>query len=375
MKIVVTGGHLTPALAFIDYARSVRKDITFVFVGRRYMQEQELQTAREQDEIARRKIPFYVLNAAKIHRAVPYRNLFELGKIIQSLQQARAILKNEKPDLILSFGGYLAVPLALIAKLRGIPIVTHEQTATLGLANAFMSTFVHRVALAVPLKSMPRNAVVTGNPVRYSFLVHQDQRPAWLHRLSKKPLVFITGGSQGSHVLNETVRRALGNLTQFVMIVHQCGSSKSDHYMNDLEQAKQELSGQQRARYVVREWMTEQETAWLMQHSSLVVARAGANTVFEIELTGTPALFVPLPFAHGNEQQKNAERLVKIGSAKMIVQKHLTPESLTKEIKVLLSQLSKIKKRAVLHRLDVESRGSEKLLTECIRVHAETQID
>ena len=350
MKLLISGGHLTPALAVIEELRVSHPDVQVVFIGRAFLQEKEGMKSREREEIEKRNIPYHEIQAAKFHRTYLWRNAEELGRFLPSLKQVYTILKQDKPDVFLSFGGYLAVPIAVVCKILGIPVVTHEQTKTAGLANQWIAHFASRVAVSYEdsRKFFPREkTVITGNPVRPSFLRAMKTAPDWLTQLDiHTPLIYVTGGSQGSHVLNTTLSAILAELTKHATVIHQCGASVGSNYVKELQVAKDALFPELQKRYYVQEWFAEQDVAWLFQHARLVLSRSGANTVQEIVVSKIPAVFVPLPFAHNNEQLKNAQWLTEQGSALLLLQKDLLPTALLQTLLEALNNHKDMRKQA-----------------------------
>lgn len=350
MKVVISGGHLTPALAVIHAFRRISPKTKIVFIGREFAQVKELTRSREREEMKKLRIPFYPINAAKFHRTYFLRNFEELFRLFPSLKQAYDIFKNEKPDVFISFGGYLAVPIAIVARSLGIPVITHEQTRTAGLANQLIAHLATKIAISHDhsRKYFPKaKTVLTGNPVRPAFLELFRKKPEWLADVPiNKPFVYITGGSQGSHILNKTICMLLPRLTTQMILVHQCGASVGSVTARELEEARATLPAAQQRRYVIREWVSERDVAWLFQHVDLVIARAGANTVHEIMLSKVPAIFIPLPFAHMNEQHKNALLLAESGAAVILPQQELVPKTLYETIRSCLKRGEMMQRRA-----------------------------
>lgn len=335
-KILVSGGHLTPALAVIDQAQLEKKPFSFIFLGREFSQENSRQISHEQEEVEKRGVRFIATTAPKLHTTYWWRNGQELAKIWPSLKTAWDIVTEEKPALFLSFGGYLAFPIALVCRVRSIPVVTHEQTSVLGLANRAISFLSTKVAVAHPglVKEVGAyKAVVTGNPIRPKLFKTPKAPPRWLSE-KELPILYITGGNQGSEVLNSVVASTIQELTKKWTVIHQCGNPTSFmDYEQRLLQAREQLSPGHQKRYYVKKWLTEDELLWIFAHARLVVSRSGANTVQELLLHKIPAVLIPLPFSHNNEQQKNADQLRSAGCAFVLAQKNLTPESFLNAIK------------------------------------------
>lgn len=346
---LISGGHLTPALAVIDEIHAMNPRNRVVFIGREYAQERERQKSREREEMELRHIPFYPIRAAKFHRTYLFRNGMELSKFFPSLYQVFQIIQNTHPDVFLSFGGYLAFPVAMVCKLCGIPIVTHEQTRTVGLANQVIGKFANTIAVSYEdsMKYFPKEKTVhTGNPIRPALMKYTRAKPDWMNVTLNKPLLYITGGSQGSHVINQTVSRSLQKLLRTYIVVHQCGGSSGQQYAKTLSDIRSKLSDELKPFYIIREWISDEDVAWLFQHAELVVSRSGANTVQEIIYNKVPAIFIPLPFAHNDEQAKNAQWLEDHGSAMIIPQKDFLPETFAETVARAHRRIATMKARA-----------------------------
>jgi UDP-N-acetylglucosamine--N-acetylmuramyl-(pentapeptide) pyrophosphoryl-undecaprenol N-acetylglucosamine transferase len=366
--ILLSGGHLTPAVATIEYFKKEHPEVKLLFVGREFAQEKERQLAKEREVCQSLGVPFFTARAAKFHRTNWWRNLEEVGKIFPSLYFAWHLIREQEVDLFLSFGGYLAVPFALSAKLLGRKVVTHEQTKTSGLANELIALLADKVAISFEesRQLFPKHkTVVTGNPVRASILRTYTARPSWIPE-SKKPILYITGGSQGSQIINQSVGQILDELTEKFLVIHQCGQSEHQRYLHELEDEAHDLPKNQQEAYVVREWVVEKELSWIMQHAALVISRSGANTTQEIMLHAVPAIFIPLPFSHNNEQFKNAEELFEAGSAFLLEQKDLDPGTLWAAVQNASANRANMRKRAEKVREQIRVDGAEQLAELCL---------
>ena len=377
MKILISGGHLTPALAVIHAIRQRSPRTQIVFVGREYMQEKEKMQSREREEIEKQHMKFYEIPAAKFHRTHVFRNVEEFFRFIPSIKKSYDIITAEKPDIFLSFGGYLAVPLALVSYGLHVPVLTHEQTKTAGMANQLIAHVATKVLISYEdsKQFFPRKKTLfTGNPLRPSFARNFRKKPEWLKQVPLTlPLVYVTGGSQGSHIINQTLRNILPELTQSYLVVHQCGASQGSSYLHDLEEARNALPPQKQKRYILREWISEEDVAWLFQHAALVVARSGANTVHEIAVSKVPAIFIPLPFAHNNEQVKNAMPLVEQGSAVILPQKDLVPSMLLQTIRVAIRRKETMQKHAELMGTQEMNDAASRIAEYCFTLYEYTK--
>ncbi len=351
MKILISGGHLTPALSLIDFVLEHKND-QLIFVGRKYSQTALQQHSVEQAELEKRGLPFIEFDSGKFDLTQPYLLPLQMIKFLKSFFTARSILSQKKPDIFVSFGGYLAVPLALAAWTLGIPVVTHEQTAAPGFANRCIAHFAKKIAISFPetAKDFPsKKVILTGNPLRQQLWVKNTTKPEWIMKPSQRPLLYVTGGSQGSQTINQTIQEILPQLLQEWDVIHQCGKPNSVmNYKEQLELAKSKLAVSQQAQYVIREeWISEDDLAWIYQHAWGIISRAGANTVQEIIKAAVPTILIPLAHAHHDEQTKNASLLTRNQAALLLTQKELNAES-------LLNKLNTLKKDHELLRVNLE---------------------
>lgn len=351
MKVCISGGHLTPALAVIDHAKTHAQTDTFVFFGRLYSQPKLKQRSWEKQEVTKRGVTFVPYSAPKLD-GQPFWRLPLVGvEMAHAVVQAYSLLRKHKPDLFLSFGGFLAVPLAIAARLRGIPVITHEQTRVVGVANAFVGKLAQAVAVSFPesTKYFAKHKVqLTGNPLRGQLLEASSHKPSWLpSTLSPKPLLYITGGNQGSQCINVLVQEGIEEILADWWVIHQCGSPTTVmNYKKSLEKTQSRLPSTLKPDYIVREWVTEEELGWIYAHADGALARSGANTVTECMAVGLPAVFIPLPQAHQDEQLLNAQAMADNQAAIILLQKDASVSTLLETLRQLKRKLRSYRRHA-----------------------------
>jgi UDP-N-acetylglucosamine--N-acetylmuramyl-(pentapeptide) pyrophosphoryl-undecaprenol N-acetylglucosamine transferase len=227
----------------------------------------------------------------------------------------------------------------------GIPSLTHEQTATIGLATKINARACDVVALSYDGSERPRTrrgarVVVTGNPVRQAlFQGDRTEAKRALPLAFDKPLVYVTGGAQGAQALNQIVAQALPKLLTQVEILHQCGPNNGNGDFARLTALHATLPAEHQRRYLPVELVGD-ELAHIYAAAELVVSRSGAGTVAELAALGVPAILVPLPGA--DEQRRNAEVLVAAGAARLVLQDELTPARLVTEIEGLIGDPNRL---------------------------------
>ena len=336
MKILLTGAHLTPALAMIDHIQARHPKDKLVYVGRLFSQEKLAQKAVEASEVKARGVKFIAFSAVKFVNSSLFDRLFSFFSFPKTVKEAKEILKKERPDVVLSFGSYLAVPFALAAKTLKIPLVTHEQTIAMGKANQFIAKLADKVAISYPQTAdylNKKNYTVTGNPVRNRIFAKNLKRPKDLPAKFKK-LVLIMGGNQGSFAINEAVGLILTDLLKDYTVVHQCGrANKLKDYPKELKKIRQDLPEDLKEKYVIKEWINEEDLFWIYQKADFAISRAGANSVLELCLVPLPAILIPLPKAYNDEQQRNALMMKNAGGAIILPQADLSSEKLLRAIK------------------------------------------
>ena len=372
VKIVFIGGHHTPALAVVDALtqrtkKQKNKKTGIFWVGHKYSMWKDRNESAEYQEITKRGIPFYDLKAGKLYKTF---HPLKLIRLPFGFLQAFYYLLKIRPQLIVSFGGYLAPPVVIAGWLLRIPSVTHEQTVIGGWANRLIARFAKKIFVSwkESLKYFPEEkTIVTGNPLRHAiFQVKNPLNP--LHPLN--PTIYVTGGKQGSHVINEAVKEALPQLLKKYNVIHQCGRSTvhNDYQeLKGLSPACRQAGLKQRSRYILKDYFTEEEIGAVFAVADVVISRAGANIVYELAALGKPAVLIPLPWVSHNEQYQNAKVLANAGSAVVLEEKNLSAKSILLHSDILFANLEKYReggRRAKkLVRLDAADKISEEIMS------------
>jgi len=365
-RIVVTGGHLTPALAVIEELLKEDKWEIF-FLGRRYASDREKTPSVESLVIPDRGLWFFPISAGRFPRHLNRYTLFSLLKIPLGFLQAFYYLLRFRPEVILSFGGYVSVPVVLVGWLLRIPSLTHEQTVIKGLATKINTPFVKKVAVSWPqtLKYFPKKKVVlTGNPIRKEIFKVDDDVWRLLEFKKGLPLVFITGGNQGSHVINEAVGVVLPQLMKVTNVFHQCGHLQALGDFERLQEAREKLPEKLKERYHVKKYLNAEEMGTLLNKADLIVSRSGANTLTEIAALGKPALFIPYPWQYQDEQTQNAQMLVDLGIAEILPQKDLSGKTLLEKIVMMVQNRQRYEEKAPAAKKAVKLQAAQEIAAE-----------
>lgn len=349
MKVVVTGTHFTPAQAVIEELRQNPK-IELVYFGRLHTLEGDKALSVESQILPKLGVKFIALTSGRLQRRFTRYTIPSLLKIPIGLIQSFYLLLKEQPDVVLSFGGYLSVPVVIAAWCLSIPVITHEQTLVMALANQINAIFAQKILVSFDQKyDFPASkTVLTGNPLRKELFTEKklDSKVSRLIDFAHRrhlPIIYVTGGNQGSHLINQAIGEILADLTARAVVIHQTGESK----FNDFENLTIQAEGlAQSARYLPLKWIDVWDLRVLLKSADLVVSRAGANTLTELALFGVPTLLIPLPFLNRNEQMVNARYFSQAGLAQILPQSQLTGPKLKEEMEKMLKMRQALKKQA-----------------------------
>lgn len=370
MKIVITGAHFTPAQAVVSKLQEFDNNIELVYIGRKYTREGDKSISAESQILPKLGVKFISLTTGRIQRKFTYYTIPSMLKIPWGFTRAIWILSREKPGVVLSFGGYVAVPAVLAAWLLSIPVIIHEQTLVSGLGSTITSYFASKIAVSFDIKySFIRPVIVTGNPLRQELLKKAGLKTSAINEFIKRakknhqPIILITGGNQGSHLINQTIEQILPELLQEAFIIHQTGDSKYLDFEN-LQNQRRQFTNQDR--YFVTKWIDVQELGELFRNISLAVSRAGVNTLLELAYFGVPTLVIPLPGAHLHEQEINANFFAKAGLGQVLLQKNLQAISLLTIITEMLRDNQDWSQKASLAKKVVISDAASRVALETI---------
>ena len=269
-------------------------------------------------------IPYSGISSGKLRRYFDLRNFSDPFRVIKGYEEACKLLKELKPDVVFSKGGFVAVPVVMAARHRHIPAIIHESDMTPGLANKLCIPSAQKVCCNFPetLQYLPEEkAVLTGSPIRAELL--KGDRLAGLqyaHLSAEKPVILVIGGSLGSVTVNQAVRTLLPRLLPHFQVVHICGK---DH----LDESLIGTSGYVQFEYV------DAPLKHLFAIADLVISRAGANSICEILALRKPNILIPLSAAASRgDQILNASSFAKQGFSTMLEEEALTDDTLYQAI-------------------------------------------
>lgn len=334
MKILIsgggTGGHIFPALSIANAIRRRQPDAEILFVGALGRMEME--------RVPQAGYTIVGLPVAGFDRKRLWRNFGVLLKLLKSMRIARKVLRDFKPDVCVGVGGYASGPMLKAAQKKGIPTLIQEQNSYAGVTNKLLAK--EAKAICVAYEGMERffpadKITVTGNPVRHEIVsctTPPEKAKEELGFDPKRPLVVIVGGSLGARTINDAMRAAVTPILEAgASVLWQTGKL----YAAEFQPLADELTGKWGAdRVKVTPFISRMDLVY--RGADIMVSRAGASTISEIQLMGVPSVLVPSPNVAEDHQRKNAEALSSRGAAVMILDKDCR-EKLSGEVTRLLN--------------------------------------
>lgn len=320
-KIVLTGGgtagHVTPNIALLPALRRAGYEIS-------YMGSYD---GIEKKLIADFDIPYTGISTGKLRRYLDIKNLTDPFRVLKGFAEARKYLKEYRPDVVFSKGGFVSVPVVRAAAALGIPCIIHESDMTPGLANKLCFPVAEKICCNFPetMQMLPEGkAVLTGSPIRAELA--QGNKIAGLDMCgftANKPVIMVIGGSLGAANVNKAVRDALPRLLEDFQVVHLCGKDKIDNLLLT-------TPGYKQFEYI------KAELKDLFAMADIVISRAGANSICELLALKKPNLLIPLPAASSRgDQLLNAASFEAQGFSIVINEDDLTTDLLVAKVQEL----------------------------------------
>ncbi len=355
-----SGGHIFAAIAtlkaFTTLYPSQAKDL--VFVGSTLTMEGEKHQLPMEERLCNRMgIPFRKIRMGKLQRQLSLRSFKLAYQVVLGFIDAFKLIKELRPSVVVAFGGYVALPMVIIGKLFGAKIVLHEQTSNIGLTNRLLQYFADTIGVTFEASQryFKRPTKVVGSPTMehiYSISTYEHllayikkekskllDEPDYLEKLQwikanqgQIPILLMSGGSQGSHFLNEQIKMILPELLKESIVIMQVGENEQYNDYKVLTDLVSTLTPELQKNCIIRKFVYE-EYGFLMKTADVFLGRSGANTVYQAGMNSLHSLFVPIPWVTRNEQYTNAMILQEKGFATIIEQAHCTPEVLLEEIK------------------------------------------
>jgi len=323
-RIILTGGgtagHVTPNIALLPRLQELGYDIQYIgsYQG------------IEKDLIEPFGVPYHGISSGKLRRYFSLQNFTDPFRVLKGFGEANKLIRELKPDVIFSKGGFVSVPVVLAGKKNKVPVVIHESDMTPGLANKISIPSATKVCCNFPetLEHLPaEKAVLTGSPIRQELLSGNKIAAMDMCGFSAdKPVILVIGGSLGSVVVNNAVRSALPELLEHFQIIHLCGKDKLDPSLNDVK-------GYAQFEYI------KSELRDIFALADIVISRAGANAICELLALRKPNLLIPLSAnASRGDQILNARSFERQGFSIVIEEEELSKECLIENVHKLYEQ-------------------------------------
>ncbi len=334
MKVIIsgggTGGHIFPAVSIANEIRKRDKDAQILFVGAEGKMEMEKVPAAGYEIVG--------LPVAGFQRRITYKNITFFFKLFASMQKAKKVVKDFKPDVVVGVGGYASGPILRVANNNNIPSVIQEQNSFPGVTNRILSQKVNKICVAYPNmeRFFPQEKIVlTGNPIRQNLVKKMDrvEAAAMFGMDPDKKVVFVTGGSLGARTINEGILAGYEKLLDAgFQLIWQTGK----FYYEQIFNAVPEREGLRILAFVER-----MEAAFSL--ADVVVSRAGASSISEIAMLKKATVFVPSPNVSEDHQTKNAMALVNENAA-VLVKDTEVKDKLIDEVAALIGDEDKLRK-------------------------------
>ena len=350
-----TGGHLFPGLAVADQLIARGCNVS-VLISPKDVDQQAVKSAHDVEVIT---LPAVALQHGS--------RIAFLSGFLKSFRAARTLFRTRRPDAVLAMGGFTAAPPVLAARTMGVKTFLHESNTIPGKANRWLARFVHQAFVGFPESEgrlSAREVIVTGTPVRAEFQIRDVAACRTALGLDPaRPVVLVTGGSQGARGVNDLIIGALPMLARHALQwqwLHLAGP-------NEVEKVKQAYAKHE-LKAVVHPFLLQMDIA--LGAATACVSRAGASSLAEIAAMRLPTLLVPLPTSADNHQWHNARAFEKTGAAQLIQQVDATPEKVSTLLRELVQDTAeRDEMRSALAGWH-EPKAAEKIAERILRVVA-----
>lgn len=337
MRVIIaaagTAGHINPGLAIANKIKEEEKNSEIIFVG----------TSRglENDLVPRAGYELKTIDAYGLSKKISIENLQKMCKTLKGFGEAKKIIKEFKPDIVIGTGGYICGSTISMAHKLKIPTVLHESNAFPGKAVKMLSKKTDKIFVsfkdAIERISNANKIIYTGTPVKIQkkeyTLAQKEKILGELGLNLLKPIVLIFGGSQGAQKINETIVDIIKNkLNKKYQIIWATGPKQYDIIKGELENKEININNIENTKIVPYIYNMEE----MMNIANLIIARSGAMTVTEIANLGKPSILVPLPNVSGNHQLYNAKVLENVGAASIVLNNELEAKELNKKIEEII---------------------------------------
>jgi UDP-N-acetylglucosamine--N-acetylmuramyl-(pentapeptide) pyrophosphoryl-undecaprenol N-acetylglucosamine transferase len=325
-----SGGPVAPLLAILEKFKEVSGfESDILWLGTKRGPEKEM--------VEREGLEFRAISSGKLRRYFDWRNFSDPFLIIKGFFDSISIIKKYRPDLVMSVGAFVSVPVVWAAALFKIPVIIHQQDARPGLANRLMAPFASSITVAFEksLKDYGDKAIWVGNPIRQDFVKLKLSRREASQKFglrSAKPVVAVMGGGTGAKAINDLVEASMDELSKFCQVIHITGQGKATKQNYDLSERL--------PNYKFFEFLDVFGVIKIFAVADLIVSRCGMSSLTELSQMGKAAILIPMPDSH---QEENAEIFHEAGAAVVLHQKDLNKEIFVSRIRDIIQDPDKQK--------------------------------
>ena len=369
MKVLIaaagTGGHVNPGIAIANKIREKEENAEIIFVG--------TNRGLENDLVPRAGYSLKTIDVYGIRRSLSIENLKRAYKMVTAIKEAKRLIKEFKPDIVVGTGGYVCVPVGLACKKFHIPLVLHESNAFPGMAVKMLAKKADEifVGFAEAEQRLPKakKIIVTGTPTKvtklYMTKIEKEEIRKRLGFSKDLPLVLAFGGSQGAKSINESLIEIIQKeMNKDYNLLWATGANSYDEIKEILERENRSLESRNTVKIVPYIYNMEE----MLNAVDVIISRSGAMSITEISTVGKPAIFIPFPYAAENHQEYNARVLENAKAAKVILDKALTATYLNQEVEDLIKNPQKMENMGINARKIAMDHVEDKIYEEIKKI-------
>ena len=364
-----TGGHVNPAIAIARIILEHNSNSEILFIGTKNGLENKL--------VKNAGFEIKHISTGKLIRSLTVKNFKAVIDTYKGIGDSKKILEEFKPDLVIGTGGYICGPVMLAARKLNIPYILHESNAFPGVSVKLLAKKANLVMLgfedAKERLKRKDNLVCTGTPAKFNEIMFEKldkeacRKKIGLEKINKK-IVLVTCGSQGAKKINETIVEMLrNNLSEKYFIILVTGEYSYEEIKNSITEIEKQNNIDLSKYIKLEKFIYNMDEIY--KAVDVCITRAGAMTITELSITKKPSILIPLPSAAENHQYYNAKVLEKVGAGKIIEQKDLTVEVLSKSILEMIDNSNFEKMTESFKKLDEKNTNVnvEKNIYDCIK--------
>ena len=349
-----TGGHINPAIAIAKKFREHSPDCEILFIGTKRGLEGKL--------VPREGFDIKYIETVGFRRKITFENVIVAQKALKSMFDAKKIIKDFKPDIVIGCGGYVSGPVVAEASIKKIPTLIHEQNAFPGVTNKMLAKKADTVCISFEEASKyfkkAKNIVYTGNPVRSSLFTVSRQAGRLSLGVDDRPLLVAVGGSLGAGTINAEMLKFTKQIPNDIQLLWATGAREYDEIMSE--------TGVLPSNVKIEPYIYNMDE--VLAAADLVVSRSGAITLTELCATGTPAVLIPSPNVAENHQEINARTLEARGAAVVICEREIEENTLSNKISELIYDREKLKTMAEAAKEMAKPDALDLIYGQCVKL-------